>query len=59
MHWNYPQTEPWQMAISCQSAGGSDGDVPELKDRGFRAVERDGRWFYVIERTEDAAPFHG
>lgn len=58
MHWNYPQSAPWEMAISCRHSDGSDCEAPELVTRGFRAVEQDGHRFYVVSRTElEGSPF--
>lgn len=68
LHYNYPQTEPWEMAISCVAIRMSDSggrrlsDPVVLKDlevRGFRPeVSTDGLIIYVIARTnEDGTPF--
>ncbi len=67
LHWNYPQTEPWEMAISCVSMRMSDSGnvrisdpvpVEELKARGARAEVVDGLIYYIIARTDESGkPF--
>lgn len=65
MHYNYPQAEPWEMALSCvefQMQRNARISLPcpvdGLKERGFRTELVDGLIYYIIARTnEDGTPF--
>jgi hypothetical protein len=67
LHWNYPQQQPWLMALDVRDVGGEPAELyePDLRRRGFRGpLEVDfgdgagvGR-VWVVERTDESgAPF--
>ena len=65
LHFNAPQVDPWEMAISCvemrligQRLSVIAVTIPDLRDKGFREEHRGGIVYYVICRTdEEGAPF--
>jgi hypothetical protein len=57
LHWNYPEREPWLMAISCRDGSG----VPiraGLEAHGFAHLNHDGLHVYTVPRTDETGlPF--
>lgn len=57
MHWNYPEQDPWLMAISLLDIKGRP-TTAGLEVHGFARVEHDGLIVYTIARTDHAGqPF--
>ena len=58
LHWNYPEREPWMMAIQARDDSGSVHEIPDLERVGFIRTDHHGTLVYVIERTDkDGSPF--
>jgi hypothetical protein len=55
LHFNYPQQEPWLMAISVKGAGDQfNGLVDELTKTGFTLAHHEGLEIFTVPRTTEA-----
>ena len=52
LHWNYPLSDPWLMAISCLDSEGNPVHVA-LEGRGFVKIHHSGLIVYTVPRTDE------